>query len=167
MLALLLSITMAAAASSPPTTAPTPAPCAAPQYHQFDFWIGDWTVKENGKFAGTNEIDSIQRGCAIQEHWTDADGHIGTSFSIYYAPAAQWHQTWIDSGGSLLRMDGGMVNGSMVMQGTRVGKKYKQVIDKTTWTPLPDGRVHQFWQYSIDGGKTWQTAFDGYYTRVR
>lgn len=21
-----------------------PAPCAAPVYHQFDFWIGDWDV---------------------------------------------------------------------------------------------------------------------------
>ena len=34
------------------------------------------------------------------------------------------------------------------------------------WTPLEDGRVRQFFEQSNDGGKTWQTWFDGYYTRI-
>jgi hypothetical protein len=145
----------------------TPAPCSAPEYRQFDFWIGSWTVKDaSGQLLGTNMIDAIQDGCAIQEHWKGTDGSAGTSFSIYYAPAKQWHQTWVDAQGGLLRMDGGIVNGAMVMQGTRVGKRYKSVIDKTTWTPLPDGRVRQFWVTSVDGGATWKTLFDGYYQRA-
>lgn len=145
----------------------TPAPCAAAEYHQFDFWVGSWTVKDDkGALLGTNQVDVIQDGCAIQEHWKGTDGSAGTSFTVYYAPARKWHQTWVDSSGGLLLMDGGIVDGAMVLQGERVGKKYKSVIDKTTWTPLPDGRVRQFWQASVDGGKTWRTIFDGFYQRT-
>lgn len=154
-------------ASSIAAAPATPAPCSAAEYRQFDFWIGSWTVKDaQGQLLGTNTIDVIQDGCAIQEHWKGTDGSAGTSFSAYYAPARQWHQTWVDSQGGLLRMDGGIVQGAMVLQGTRVGKRYKSVIDKTTWTPLPDGRVRQFWQASVDGGTTWKTVFDGYYQRA-
>jgi len=34
------------------------------------------------------------------------------------------------------------------------------------WTLLEDGRVRQFFELSGDGGKTWTTAFEGFYTRI-
>jgi hypothetical protein len=33
------------------------------------------------------------------------------------------------------------------------------------WTPLPDGRVRQFFEQSNDGGETWVPWFEGFYTR--
>jgi len=33
------------------------------------------------------------------------------------------------------------------------------------WMPLQDGRVRQHWEATTDGGKTWTTVFDGYYSR--
>jgi len=30
---------------------------------------------------------------------------------------------------------------------------------------LPDGRVRQFFEQSTDGGETWTTWFEGFYTR--
>ena len=151
-------------ASSVAAAPATPTPCSGPEFHQFDFWIGSWIVKDDkGQMLGTNDVTVIQDGCVLQEHWKGTDGSAGTSFNIYYAPTGRWHQTWVDSQGGLLRMDGGIVNGAMVLQGQRVGKRFKSVIDKITWTPLPDGRVRQFWQASVDGGKTWKPIFDGYY----
>jgi hypothetical protein len=34
-----------------------------------------------------------------------------------------------------------------------------------TWSKLDDGRVRQHFEESADGGTTWTTWFDGYYTR--
>ena len=32
-------------------------PCDAPEFRQFDFWLGEWTVtKPDGQLAGTNRI---------------------------------------------------------------------------------------------------------------
>jgi hypothetical protein len=35
--------------------------------------------------------------------------------------------------------------------------------ERLTFTPLPTGSVHQFWEQSNDDGKTWTVAFDGIY----
>jgi hypothetical protein len=34
------------------------------------------------------------------------------------------------------------------------------------WTPLPDGRVRQFFEQSNDDGTTWTPWFEGFYTRT-
>jgi hypothetical protein len=39
--------------------------------------------------------------------------------------------------------------------------------ERITWTPQPDGGVHQWWQRSDDEGRTWSTVFDGRYVRSR
>ncbi|HET7042606.1 MAG TPA: hypothetical protein VFI13_11325, partial [Gemmatimonadales bacterium] len=56
-------------------------------------------------------------------------------------------------------------NGAMVLEGDQVkaGVSSRQ---KVMWIPEPDGRVRQFWQQSVDGGKTWTVAFDGWYRRT-
>jgi hypothetical protein len=72
-----LSAALAAALGSVAVGAqgPQPAPCAAPEYREFDFWIGDWVVtRPDGKPAGTNRIERIAGGCGLQETWTAATG---------------------------------------------------------------------------------------------
>jgi hypothetical protein len=154
-----------AGAASP---TPAPDPCAAPERRQFDFWIGTWNVvDEKGKPAGVNEIRSILGGCALQENWTGAGGLTGASFNIYDASSKTWHQTWVDSSGSLLLLNGQFRGGRMVLEGKRVGAKGQTVLDRITWERINGdaNRVRQLWQSSEDGGKAWTTAFDGTYTR--
>ena len=50
--------------------------------------------------------------------------------------------------------------GTLHTVGTGVTKPFRGL-----WTPLPDGRVRQFFEHSDDGGATWVSWFDGYYTR--
>jgi hypothetical protein len=38
-------------------------------------------------------------------------------------------------------------------------------LDRTTLTPLEDGRVRQLIEISTDGGHSWRSIFDGYYSR--
>jgi hypothetical protein len=138
-------------------------PCKSEEFRQFDFWLGDWNVESpaNPGGVGRNRITSINGGCTLREEYTTSVGYEGTSLNFYDATRMTWHQTWIDNQGGALYLEGGLQGDSMVMS-TKPGE---QSINRITWSPLPDGRVRQHWEATADGGKTWTTAFDGYYTR--
>lgn len=156
------------APAAPPAASPSAPPtCDGPQYRQFDFWAGEWEVKDaDGSTAGTNSVTRILGGCVLQERWRGVKGLEGTSFNIYDRADASWHQIWVDSLGGRLDIAGGLRDGRMVLEGRdRKGLRGELVRDRITWTPLPDGRVRQHWEQSHDQGKTWQTAFDGMYSR--
>ena len=109
-----------------PLIAPTAyagLPCSQPEQRQFDFWVGDWAVvrSDNGKYAGQNRIESVLGGCALHESWTGAGGVRGHSYNAYDASRGVWHQTWVDSTGDLLVLEGRFVDGKMVLQGEQKG----------------------------------------------
>lgn len=143
---------------------PPPPP---PEASQFDFWIGDWEVtRPDGKVAGYNSIVSINNGRALFENWTSAAGNFaGRSLNSYDSVAKKWKQFWVDTAGSVLELSGGIVDGKMVLSGTRTTRAGGEVQDRITWTPNEDGSVRQHWEQSTDGGTTWQTAFDGHYVK--
>jgi hypothetical protein len=157
----MLSLALTAAAQTPPP----PAPCSASESHQFDFWIGDWDVYvPSGKLAGKNHIERLY-GCMLHESWKSGSVE-GQSFNGFDATRGLWHQTWIDSTGTVLVIEGGMRDGSMSMSDRELpGKKDAQQVNEITWTPNPDGSVRQHWRVSADGGKTWTTSFDGKYVK--
>ncbi len=156
------------ASAVPARGAPAAKPCTAPPHHQFDFWMGRWRVTDavTKKFDGTNDVTRELNGCVLQEHWNGTGGSAGTSYNLYDASRKRWHQTWVDNAGGILQLDGGLKNGSMVLQGARPGRNGTTVLDRITWTPRPDGSVRQWWQASRDGGVTWKTQFDGVYRRA-
>jgi hypothetical protein len=140
--------------------------CSAPDYRQFDFWLGQWEVQTpDGKHAGTNNITRILGGCVLQEHWSGAKGMHGTSFNIYDAAAGRWHQTWVDDRGTLLTLDGRLENGAMVLRGETHGHDGVTMTQRITWSKLANGHVRQLWEASRDGGGTWQVVFDGIYIK--
>ena len=141
--------------------------CEAPQYRQFDFWLGDWEVTgPNGQPLGRNSITRALDGCVLHERWSGAGGQRGESFNTWDRTRQRWHQTWVSSTGNLLLVEGGLVNGAMQMSGASTGPK-GQILNRITWTPSPDGGVRQLWEASSDGGKTWQVTFDGRYRRAQ
>jgi hypothetical protein len=149
-----------AGAEQPVTT------CSSAKYRQFDFWIGDWNVSENDQPAGTNSIHPIIGGCALQENWqgSGTGGLSGTSFNIYDQANDQWHQTWVDSSGTLLQLDGGLIDGKMVLSGQRPKRDGSgMTLHRITWTPNEEGTVRQYWEASTDDGATWTVLFDGLY----
>lgn len=155
------------APTQPVTPPPKPKPCTAPEHRQFDFWIGDWQVRDpTGKPVGENRIVALHGGCVLLESWSGAGGFTGSSVNGYDADRKQWHQTWMDSSGGVLQIDGRFADGRMTLTGDAFGEKPGETVrNRITWTPLPDGKVRQLWESSNDGGKTWTTAFDGLYSR--
>ena len=140
------------------------AACAELSYHQFDFILGDWNVATaDGKLVGRDHIEKTYGGCVVQEHWTSVDGGTGGSVSIYDMSRKRWHQTWVDSTGTLVVLEGGLKDGRMVMEG-EMSQHGARVLDRMSWTPQA-GKVRQLWETSQDGGKTWRTIFDVYYSK--
>ncbi len=170
LLSLVLLIPLAVAAQETGSGDPAPAkPCGTPEYRQFDFWIGDWNVSSSGTPAGTNSIQAIHNGCALQENWqgTGEGGISGTSFNIYDQATGRWHQTWIDSSGTLLQLDGGLLDGVMVLSGTRPAREGSGMVQhRISWTSNPDGSVRQLWEASRDEGSSWAKLFDGLYNKA-
>ena len=165
----LSAFTFALHAQTPTSPPPPAAPCSTAEYRQFDFWVGDWDVTTpDGKLAGHSRVDKILNGCVLHENWKGAGGgnNEGQSFNIYDASRKVWHQTWVDRSGGMLVLEGGLKDGSMVLEGKRVTAA-GEVLNRITWTPRDDGSVTQTWVSSKDQGQTWQTQFPGVYTRVK
>lgn len=155
------------ATSVAPASPPPQRPQLPPVNHDFDFWIGDWEVTDRvtGKLAGHNKIEARHGGRVLVESYTSAGTYTGMSLNGYDAGAKRWHQCWMDNGGLVLDLYGGMENGSMVMTGETTRRDGTKQQERITWTPNPDGTLRQHWEQSGDGGKTWTTVFDGFYKR--
>jgi hypothetical protein len=151
------------AASSAAAATPAPRPCSSPEYRQFDFWLGDWNVAQAGKPAGTNRITPLLGGCAVREEWKGVSGLTGTSLNMWDAARKRWTQTWVDDKGNVLFLVGGREGPKMVLEGDTPDGKGGTVTNRISWAPLSGGHVRQLWETSTDGGKTWETAFDGDY----
>jgi hypothetical protein len=154
------SPTPARAPASPP-----PPACVAPEFRQFDFWLGKWKVADpQGQPVGTSEISRVSEGCALHEEWTSASGKGGMSINYYDATDQQWHQDWVGGDGTILHLRGNLKDGAMVLSGESKGAK-GTIINRITWAPLPGGKVKQQWETSTNTGTSWETAFVGIYER--
>lgn len=143
-------------------------PCAHEErFRAFDFWIGEWDVHlANGTLAGRNTIQSQQQGCVLTENWLSASGGTGQSINFIDGATGEWVQVWNDAAGTQIDIRGGITDDGMLLEGT-----IHYLGNETTfpfrglWTPMPDGRVRQFFEQSNDEGTNWSPWFEGFYTR--
>jgi hypothetical protein len=141
-------------------------------FSALDFWIGEWTVHVADQQVGTNRIEKILNGCAVVEHWVDVGGGRGQSL-FYYIPADdEWKQVWVTEQATVTggvkekRLVARLADGSVRFQGEIALPQAGSYLDRTTLTPLPEGRVRQHIEVSRDGGATWTTTFDAEYRPV-
>ena len=167
LLALVQAPAVPATPSSPATAAQPPAPgaaCKPAAFREFDFWVGEWDVTNQKPPAGRtpptsrSKISRILDGCAVLEEYQTPGGYAGKSLNFYDAKVGKWNQVWIDNGATPLFLKGGMEGSSMVM------RDESNPINRITWSPVEGGKVRQHWELSKDGGRTWETSFDGLYT---
>lgn len=141
---------------------------SVPDFHKLDFWLGSWDVYVDDQKVGDNLIEKTLAGCAVLEHWTDVEGNEGQSLFFYTQATDTWKQVWVTEratapGGVKEKVlvetfdDGGVrFQGEIPLGGGR------QYLDRTTLTPLSEGRVRQHIEISRDG-KSWESAFDAIY----
>jgi hypothetical protein len=138
--------------------------CESDAHREFDFWVGDWEVTTaDGAIAGSNRVEKILEGCVIKENWVGSEGLRGESYNIFSKRRGVWHQSWVDTAGRLLLLEGGLEDGKMVLSGQMPGQDGRMVRHEISWEALDDGRVKQHWRASRDRGKSWNDVFVGFY----
>jgi len=139
--------------------------CTAPEYRQFDYWLGEWDVQANGKKIARSSIQLILDDCVIFENYEALRGYSGKSFSIYDAAHKRWEQRYVDTTGAFHEWTaGGLQNGVMtfIWNRTRNGQK---TLGRMTYTKEGPDRVRQILEDSTDEGKTWTRTYNGLYIR--
>lgn len=168
---------------APPAAAPAAKPfdCTAPDFRQFDFWIGEWDVVTNpatrpanapppqpGRKPATNIIHKAHNGCVIVENWNDGQGGTGQSFNIYDRVSRRWNQTWVDSNGGRHEYWGELKDGNMVFIGEvplpAASPFQGRRTIRLTFFPLGADKVRQFSE-SLNVNGTWSVNYDLLYTR--
>ncbi len=141
--------------------------CSDPAFRQFDFWVGDWEVTDSAGKAvyGTNRVTLEEGKCLVHEHWTGSRGGTGQSFNFRDPQTGHWTQLWVGNDGLVLDITGGLEGKAMVLTGEGVTTAGQKVLHRASWTPMPDGRVRQFWQQSSDAGTSWTVVFVGWYRK--
>jgi len=59
--------------------------CLAPQYREFDFWIGDWNAfdfSDPNTTVARTKVETMLDGCVLFENYEGANGLNGRSFTI-------------------------------------------------------------------------------------
>lgn len=143
----------------------SPRPCSGSEYHQFDFWVGDWEVLESGKPVAHVIVDKILDGCVIRERYSEPQGYEGQSFNMYDAGQHHWRQSWMTSRGKFLEITGNLQGDSIALSGTDYDSTPRRLV-RGTWKPVKGG-VEETAITSTDGGKTWTTWFDLFFRPFR
>ena len=142
-------------------------PCAADErHHSFDFWIGEWTVTQNGQFAGSSSVQPILGHCTVFEQWESVNATFGKSFNYYDPAHDHWRQIWIGDSGSIIEFTGEARDGGIFFTAETIDPADGAVTQhKFEFTQIGEGGVRQYWETSADSGETWQTIWDGRYER--
>ncbi len=142
-------------------------PCSSTQAREFDFWLGEWEVSAKGKLAGSNKISRAAGDCALLEEYQSQSGYSGKSLNFFNAELGKWQQVWVGSAGDILVLTGEYQTGKMILAG-QTTQDGKTVENRITWfNNASAGTVRQLWESSKDAGKTWETVFDGLYSKKK
>jgi hypothetical protein len=168
--ALSLALVAAAQTTADSTVADEPgaSPCEQNAgFREFDFWVGEWEVSDGaGTVVGENSITRQESGCVLVENWRGVQGTTGMSINYLNKITDEWVQIWHAASGYQIDIRGGVTGEGMLLRGTihYIGTGQTAPF-RGLWTPLPDGRVRQFFEQSNDDGATWEPWFEGFYTR--
>lgn len=142
-------------------------PCAyAPEWRQFDFWVGEWEVRNpQGAVAGTSSVTLILADCVLLEQFSPRVGTPGQSFSTYNKDRKAWQQLYLDARGGVQDFTGRATAIGMVFEivgGPVAGanERFRMSLSKGE-----NQTVRQLGERSINGGKSWTTEYDLLYLR--
>ena len=141
-------------------------PCSAPEFSQFDFWIGEWDLTWSDTMHGENSITKAYNDCVIKEQFDGSKDaqFTGMSVTTYNVNLKKWLQTWVDDQGSYLDFSGGLVGDSMILSRSFV-RNDTTIYQRMVWFDIEQDSFTWNWEKSTDSQKTWQLAWQIFYKR--
>ncbi len=167
----LLAFLLVALALPAPAQQASPNPCALPEQHKLDFWLGDWDLTYAGPDGkpthGSNHIHRILDDCVVQENFVaeDGTGYRGMSVSLYDVNRKAWHQTWVDNQASYLDMVAEDSDGVMAFGLDVTRPNGTKAHNRMVWRNVRPDSLDWTWESSTDGGKTWKPMWQIHYQR--
>ncbi len=144
-----------------------PKPCSAPEFSQFDFWLGKWEAYSADTLTATNTIVKIMDGCTLQENFeSPKSNYSGKSWSVYNPQTKLWQQTWVDNQGGYIALTGSFENEKMTLSAApRKIKNGKEVIERMVFYNIGIDTFDWNWEASTDNGATWKNNWHIHYVR--
>ncbi len=146
----------------------TECSCCGEAYAAFDFWIGQWDVKDPaGNSLGSNSIVKDLDQCILKESWTNSNGTFkGQSTNFYNRDTGKWEQLWSDNSGNHLKLAGTFGPSEMTLSSDPFqGEDGREYVHRISWTHLPDGTVRQLWEV-LSGSTVERVEFEGIYHKI-
>jgi len=140
----------------------------------FDFWVGTWEVSwdegDGKKGTGQNVIEKTLDGKVIQENFAidtgNGSGFKGTSISVYNPTTGTWHQAWADNQGGYYNFIGEVIGNKRVFKLAHPFKKDgKELTYRMVFYDINKDSLKWDWEYSTDGGETWELSWRIFYNR--
>jgi hypothetical protein len=144
-----------------------PPPCSAPEFRQFDFWVGEWDLTWPDSGRGANIITVELDSCVIEENFTtEGDSPFrGRSVSVYNPATERWSQTWVDNSGGYLDFVGAWRDSTMILSRTATDTSGISFMQRMVWFNIAADSLDWHWERSDDNGKTWRTLWAIHYQR--
>jgi len=141
----------------------------------YDFWVGEWKLeweeKGGSKGYGTNKIEKILDGKVLLENFEalrgQMQGYRGKSFSVYDPGAEEWRQTWVDSNGSYLDFVGRIEGDKRIFRRETTDRDGNPVVQRMVFYDIGKNSFTWDWEYSKDGGESWDLRWRIEYSRVQ
>jgi hypothetical protein len=121
----------------------------------FDFALGSYIVEaENGLQLATSTIGADLSGCLFEQTFTTRKGLEARSWIYYDFQVGQWYQSYVDSEGERLELEGNFAGDALVLQAIERRPGNRQTVVRLTWRTGAGGVLEQVWEISRDAGST-------------
>jgi hypothetical protein len=142
--------------------------CSAPEFQQFDFWIGDWELtwknQQGQSVTGSNRIEKFLDGCVVYENFAAPGNFIGKSWSIYRPLSHEWQQTWVDNNGGTFFLKGNFTNNEMILNTDKIVTRQGEFFYRMRFINIKENSFDWHWESSKDGA-TWNLNWHIHYER--
>ena len=140
--------------------------CASGEHRRLDFWLGNWSVSNNGAGVGKSKVENALDQCLIVENWEGARNHSGENIFAYSPEDHRWYGMFADNEGRIHVFTEGKVSAGVAeFQGTSRSSNGEAVLNRMKIARSGVDKVEETWEKSSDNGANWSVVYHGEYSR--